>query len=107
MTFFPRRSFADLEKLGKVLARNLNPDFLHILFYLTSVTQKNVPGAVVYYNCAWYVFLHDRRYKGRLGLKIDDFFSSFICRFRKTQKSFKAKFEPGLSYILFLPTEVS
>ena len=27
-----------------------------------SVTQKNVPSAVVYYNCAWYVFLRDRRY---------------------------------------------
>ena len=30
---------------------------------LTSVTQKNVPSAVVYCYCAWYVFLRDRRYK--------------------------------------------
>ena len=27
-----------------------------------SVTQKNVPSAVVIYYCAWYVFLRDRRY---------------------------------------------
>ena len=30
--------------------------------FITSVTQKNVPSAVVYYYCAWYVFLRDRRY---------------------------------------------
>ena len=30
---------------------------------LTSVTQKNVPSEVVYYFCAWYLFLSDRRYK--------------------------------------------
>ena len=29
---------------------------------VTSVTQKNVPSAVVYYYCTWYVFLRDRRY---------------------------------------------
>ena len=31
------------------------------LYKVTSVTQKNVPGAVVIYYCAWYVFLRDRR----------------------------------------------
>ena len=29
---------------------------------VTSVTQKNVLSAVVYYYCAWYVYLRDRRY---------------------------------------------
>ena len=29
---------------------------------LTSVPQKNVPSVVVYYYCAWYVFLRDRCY---------------------------------------------
>ena len=29
---------------------------------IRSVTQKNVPSAVVYYYYAWYVFLRDRRY---------------------------------------------
>ena len=29
---------------------------------LTYVTQKNVPSAVVYYYCTWYVFLHDRHF---------------------------------------------
>ena len=29
---------------------------------LTSVTQKNVPSAVVIQYCAWYVFLRNRRY---------------------------------------------
>ena len=32
--FFPRRSFADLEKIRKILARNLNPDFHIFCFYL-------------------------------------------------------------------------
>ena len=36
--------------------------WLHPLIILTSVTQKNVPSAVVYYYYAWYVFLRDRRY---------------------------------------------
>ena len=31
---------------------------------VTSVPQKNVPSTVVYYYCAWYVFLRDRRYIG-------------------------------------------
>ena len=26
--------------------------------------QKNVPSAVLYHYCAWYVFLRDRHYKG-------------------------------------------
>ena len=30
---------------------------------VTSVTQKNVPSAVVYYYRAWYIFLCYRRYK--------------------------------------------
>ena len=29
---------------------------------ITSVTQKNVPSALLYYYCAWYVFLRNRRY---------------------------------------------
>ena len=70
-------SFADLEN-RKVLARNLKPDF-HIHFVFT--------------------------YKSRLRPK-RIFSSSFICRFRKNQKNFGAKFEPGLSYILFLPIKV-
>ena len=31
------------------------------LMTLTSVTQKNVPSTVVYYYCAWYIFLCNRR----------------------------------------------
>ena len=38
--------FAVLARLGAVM----------------SVTQKNVPSEVVYYYCAWYVFLCDRRH---------------------------------------------
>ena len=34
---------------------------------LTSVMQKNVPSAVVIYYCAWYVFLHDGRYRSDIG----------------------------------------
>ena len=33
-----------------------------IAWQITSVTQKNVPSAVVYYYRTWYVFLRDRRY---------------------------------------------
>ena len=29
-------------------------------YSITSVPQKNVPSTVVYYYCAWYVFLRDR-----------------------------------------------
>ena len=35
---------------------------------LTSVTQKNVPSAIVIYYCAWYVFLRDRRYQLKVTL---------------------------------------
>ena len=42
---------------------NINEIRFLILLYamnIMSVTQNNVPSKVVYYYCAWYVFLRDR-----------------------------------------------
>ena len=33
--------------------------YRHAIGIVTSVTQKNIPCEVVYYYCAWYVFLRD------------------------------------------------
>ena len=46
---------------------------------VTSVTQKNVPSAIVYHYCAWYVFLRDRHYlSSKLVTKLKSLFSSSV-----------------------------
>ena len=51
-----REPFEDLSPLLLSLSEK------YIKMNLTSVTQKNVPSAIVTYYCVWYVFLRDRRY---------------------------------------------
>ena len=57
---------AKIAKKGKTLFKSLPfvggsaPSYS--LWFITSVTQKNVPSAVLYYYYAWYIFLHNRRY---------------------------------------------
>jgi hypothetical protein len=60
-----------LKKRGYITTKNW-PGLIDVFFDLfvtmhflakslvTSVTQKTVPSAVVYYYCAWYVFLCNR-----------------------------------------------
>ena len=41
---------------------------IHVCTYVqvTFVSQKSIPSAVVYYYCAWYTFLRNRRYMYKL-----------------------------------------
>ena len=53
-----------------------------------SATLKNVPSAVVYYYCAWYVFMRDRCYFiGVFNLPKEYTIQSMVYGFRQGHKS--------------------
>ena len=56
---------------------------------LTSVTQKNVPSALVIYYCAWYVFLRDRRYTLQQNMVILKFANYFLLMILKATRNEK------------------